>query len=158
MAGGRWPRRLFTGRRVAATCRWPPPDSAERWRPLATGLEVFEQSAGEDVERRGDIEEPFVEQAALAEFDLDEHVPSQPGGKRDLFLRQVSLQSKSADACADGLACRLPPSRTMGVLLAGACRHATQSGWLEPKSRYNSTVWRRLEAEGLGLQLDVGCR
>lgn len=116
---------MSDGRRAVATCRRPPPDSAGRWQQLATGLKVFEQRAGRDLKRRGDVEESFVEQATLAEFDLDEHVSRQPRDERELFLRHASVESKRADACADSPACRLPPSRAMGVLLAGACRHAT---------------------------------
>ncbi len=74
-----------------------------------------------------DIEESFVEQTALAEFDLDEHVSCHAGVERDFFLSEPPFEAKRADPCADSLACLLPSSCAIGIVLAGACRHAPQS-------------------------------
>jgi hypothetical protein len=97
-----------------------------RW-DLVFRLEVLEYYAGGDVEYLGDVEEPFVEQPALAKFYLDDQAAVDARGKCNFLLSQSTLEAKCSDAGADRQPCGPPSCGTVGIVLAGACRHAPQS-------------------------------
>lgn len=88
------------------------------------GLEIFKERGSGNVERFGNVEESFIEEPALASFDLDEHVSCDAGGECNLFLRQSPFLAQCADPAADGVACRRPSNCAVGIVWAGTSRHA----------------------------------
>jgi hypothetical protein len=87
-------------------------------------LKIVEECGRRDAERLSDVEEPFVEQPALAAFDLHEHVSCHPGGKCDLLLCQSSFLAQLTNSTADGLTRARPSRCAVGIVWTGTRRHA----------------------------------
>ena len=90
------------------------------------GLVICGQQLGRGyVKSVGEVEQPFVEQAASAVLDIDEHVARHTGPQGKGLLGHTSLGTKGSYALADGATSLLPQRHPLGTVLAGARRHAT---------------------------------
>lgn len=77
------------------------------------------------LQRIGDVEEPFEEQATSAMFDIDKHISCDASLKRERLLGETALDPQTPDAGSDLPTPLLPHGHSLRIILAGSRGHAT---------------------------------
>lgn len=85
-----------------------------------------EKVAYGDIECVGDVDQTFVENAALAEFHINENVPSDSGSQGQRLLGHPFGGPDCADVAANRCSPPLPVGDALGIVLTGARRHASK--------------------------------
>jgi hypothetical protein len=105
---------------------WPSGSMSRLVPPLIAGLDICGQKLGRGyVKSVGEVEQPLVEQAASAVFDIDEHIARHTGPQGKGLLGHGPFDTKGSYALADGATSLFPQRDPLGTVLAGARRHAT---------------------------------
>lgn len=77
-----------------------------------------------DAESLGYIEQSLVQDSPATVLEVHEDVTRDAGQHGELFEGESSIKPQLVDFEADLSAATLPRSDPLGVILAGACRHA----------------------------------
>lgn len=87
---------------------------------------ILKKPADRHLKRRGEVEQPFVEQSTLAVLDIHQHVAGDSGAQRKCLLGKSSVYPQCANSRSDLMPAEPPSGYTVRIVLTRSRGHVSQ--------------------------------